>query len=152
LNQGVDYKLEGNKMKTYHCSLADGIRPSPEFHKKGLADYAVNVGLRCGHDCTYCSSRAMLRTHSVFQETGRNAFDTGDLYRHSDRHALIQVLPNGKTRLISKGSHLAPLIAHRLKMVVTKGGKKGAETPVVLPASKRKQATQAEQELKRLGF
>jgi hypothetical protein len=29
---------------------------------------------------------------------------------------------------------------------------KGAEIPVVLPASKRKQATQAEQELKRLGF
>lgn len=64
-------------MKNYTYTLGGGIHRSPEFQKKGLAEYAVNVGLRCGHDCTYCSSRAMLRCHAAFQELGRNAFGTG---------------------------------------------------------------------------
>ena len=64
-------------MKDYTYSLTGGISPSPEFAKKGLAQYAVNVGLRCGHDCTYCSSRAMLRCHKAFGELGKGAFDTG---------------------------------------------------------------------------
>jgi DNA repair photolyase len=63
-------------MKNYTYTLGGGIHRSPEFQKKGLAEYAVNVGLRCGHDCTYCSSRAMLRCHTAFQQLGRNAFDT----------------------------------------------------------------------------
>ncbi|MHB9081975.1 MAG: hypothetical protein ACYC3X_31305 [Pirellulaceae bacterium] len=54
---------------------------------------------------------------------------TGDLYRHCEGHALLQVLPSGKTRLISKGSHLAPLIVDLIKMVVTKGGKVTSELP-----------------------
>ena len=65
-------------MKNYVYPLkGGGIRPSPEFAKKGLAQFAVNVGLRCGHDCTYCSSRAMLRCHSAFKELGKKAFATG---------------------------------------------------------------------------
>ena len=68
-------------MTNYNHSLASGIRPSPEFEKKGLAKYAINVGLRCGHDCTYCSSRAMLRTHEVFRDEAspvyKKAFSTG---------------------------------------------------------------------------
>jgi len=64
-------------VKNYSYSLGGGIRPSPEFEKKGLARYAVNVGLRCGHDCTYCSSRAMLRCHTAFKELGKHAFGTG---------------------------------------------------------------------------
>ena len=64
-------------MKNYTFRLGSGIKPSPEFAKKGLAQYAVNVGLRCGHDCTYCSSRAMLRCHKAFGEIGEKAFDTG---------------------------------------------------------------------------
>jgi hypothetical protein len=54
---------------------------------------------------------------------------TGVVYRIRDSHALIQVLPNGKTRLISKGSQLAPLIVDLIKMVVTKGGKVTSELP-----------------------
>ena len=64
-------------MHNYTYALGGGIHRSPEFEKKGLAQYAVNVGLRCGHDCTYCSSRAMLRCHPAFPQLGRNAFDTG---------------------------------------------------------------------------
>jgi DNA repair photolyase len=64
-------------MKNYNYALGGGIKPSPEFKKKGLADYAVNVGLRCGHDCTYCSSRAMLRCHTAFKTIGKHPFDPG---------------------------------------------------------------------------
>lgn len=70
-------KMNDASMKTYNYSLTTGIRPSPEFEKKGLAQYAINVGLRCGHDCTYCSSRAMLRCHVAFKELGKKAFATG---------------------------------------------------------------------------
>ena len=64
-------------MKNFTYTLGGGIHRSPEFEKKGLAEYGVSVGVRCGHDCTYCSSRAMLRCHPAFQELGRKAFDTG---------------------------------------------------------------------------
>ncbi len=54
-----------------------GISKSDEFAKKMLAAFAVNVGLRCGHDCTYCSARASLRCHDAFQELGERAFGVG---------------------------------------------------------------------------
>jgi DNA repair photolyase len=49
--------------------MKSGIRRTPEFEKKGLAGYAVNVGLRCGHGCEYCSTGALLRTHQWFQQS-----------------------------------------------------------------------------------
>ena len=60
---------------------------------------------------------------------GRRLATSDDLFRHGDGHALVQVLPGGKTRLIAKGSQLAPVIVDRLKMVVTKGGKVTSELP-----------------------
>ena len=64
-------------MKNYQCALSSGIRPSPEFAKKKLAEFAVNVGLKCAHDCTYCSTGAMLRTHKAFKDIGRSPFASG---------------------------------------------------------------------------
>ena len=53
-----------------------------------------------------------------------------DLYRNgSNGLGLIQVLPNGKTRLINKASELAPVLADRICMVVTKDGKVTSEMP-----------------------
>ncbi len=47
-----------------------------------------------------------------------------DLFRHhSHGLGLVQVLPNGKTRLITKGSQLAPVIVDRIKVAVKKEGK-----------------------------
>ena len=57
--------------------LKSGIRKTPEFAKKGLAEYAVNVGLKCGHDCTYCSSGALLRCHQAFKKVGKSPFGFG---------------------------------------------------------------------------
>jgi hypothetical protein len=48
--------------------MKSGTRRTPEFEKKGLAGFAVNVGLRRGHGCEYCSSGALLRTHQWFQQ------------------------------------------------------------------------------------
>ena len=64
-------------MKTYSYPLSSGIRPTPEFAKKKLADYAVNVGMKCSHDCTYCSTGAMLRTHGAFKKLGKSSFASG---------------------------------------------------------------------------
>ena len=55
--------------KVFNIAMKSGIRRTPEFEKKGLAGYAVNVGLRCGHGCEYCSTGALLRTHSWFQRS-----------------------------------------------------------------------------------
>jgi DNA repair photolyase len=64
-------------MRNHTYALKHGIKPTPKFAKKKLAHFAVNVGLRCGHDCTYCSSRATLRMHQAFKDLGEKPFSTG---------------------------------------------------------------------------
>ncbi len=64
-------------LRVHHYALSEGIRPSPEFAKKGLAEFAVNVGTKCGHDCAYCSSGAVLRCHPSFQQFGESPFKNG---------------------------------------------------------------------------
>jgi len=54
-----------------------GIARSQEFQKKGLATHALNVGLKCGHECLYCSTPALLRTHRAFQEFRESPFSSG---------------------------------------------------------------------------
>ena len=63
--------------RVHTAVLKSGIQPSPEFAKKGLASYSVNVGTKCGHDCTYCSTGTMLRMHPSFKEAGEKPFDLG---------------------------------------------------------------------------
>lgn len=64
-------------MANYQVSLTMGIKRTPEFERKGLAEFAVNVGTKCGHDCTYCSTGAVLRTHWSFQQVGESPFARG---------------------------------------------------------------------------
>lgn len=64
-------------MKIYHCTLKSGITRSQEFEKKRLATHAVNIGVKCGHGCQYCSSGAMLRMHPAFKEHAVNPFKHG---------------------------------------------------------------------------
>jgi DNA repair photolyase len=54
-----------------------GITRTREFEKKTLAFCAVNCGFKCGHDCLYCSTGAMLRMNKVFKECGENPFGFG---------------------------------------------------------------------------
>jgi len=64
-------------MKVHHYTLKTGITRTPEFEKKGLATYAVNVGTKCGHNCLYCSTGAVLRAHKSFRVCGENPFGFG---------------------------------------------------------------------------
>lgn len=64
-----------------------------------------------------------------YRRLGKRLAASGDLYRHKDGHALLQVVPDGTTRLIFKGNQLAPVIVDRIKMVVSKGGKIVSELP-----------------------
>lgn len=69
------HKTEKDRIHIYH--LKSGIRPSPEFAKKGLAQYAINVGTKCDHNCTYCSTGSMLRCHQSFKVTKEDPFGHG---------------------------------------------------------------------------
>lgn len=64
-------------MRNHLVTLKTGIQPSPEFGKKGLAQFSANVGLKCGHDCTYCSTGAMVRQHPAFKKAGEDPFGVG---------------------------------------------------------------------------
>ncbi len=61
----------------YERPRQDGIKPNPEFAKKGLCNYSVGVGLSCGHQCTYCSTPSLLRTHEAYKDIQQTAFHRG---------------------------------------------------------------------------
>lgn len=64
-------------LRIHTYPLAQAIHRTPEFAKKRLADFSVNVGLKCGHACTYCSSGAVLRCHKAFRELNESPFKHG---------------------------------------------------------------------------
>lgn len=70
----ADQKLT---VRVHHTTMKSGIRPSPEFEGKGLASSAANIGRACGHDCLYCSSKAVLRRLPIFRELGEDPFGHG---------------------------------------------------------------------------
>ena len=77
---GASYRLTehlAQPINVYERARMDGVKRNPEFAKKGLCNYSVGVGIICGHQCTYCSSPALLRTHGVFQEIGQSAYQRG---------------------------------------------------------------------------
>jgi DNA repair photolyase len=74
------YKLNlstESTMRIHLTTLKTGISRTPEFEKKRLASFAVNIGTKCGHDCLYCSTGALLRMHKSFKEAGENPFGHG---------------------------------------------------------------------------
>jgi len=64
-------------MKTYTTTLKSGITRTKEFEKKRLAQYSINVGTRCGHQCLYCSTPSLLRMHKSFKQVGKSPFADG---------------------------------------------------------------------------
>lgn len=67
--------MAGVATKVYEYELQSGINPTPEFERKRLASFAVNVGIKCGHGCTYCSTSAMNRRHRAFKDLRLSPFD-----------------------------------------------------------------------------
>jgi hypothetical protein len=65
-----------------------------------------------------------------YYRLGKRLAVSSDLFRNrADGLGLIQVLPSGKTRTIKKGAELAPIIADRMRMQVTKESKIVSELP-----------------------
>jgi DNA repair photolyase len=64
-------------MRVHNYTLGTQITRTGEFAKKGLATHAVNVGTKCGHDCAYCSTGALLRRHRSYEQAGENPFKRG---------------------------------------------------------------------------
>jgi DNA repair photolyase len=64
-------------MRAHTATLSAGISRTKEFEKKGLAQFAINVGTKCGQGCLYCSTGAMLRMHPSFRDVGENPFEYG---------------------------------------------------------------------------
>jgi DNA repair photolyase len=75
--------------------MTTGISPSPEFEKKGLAPFAVNIGTKCGHDCRYCSTGAMLRMHRSFKACGESPFGFG--FSIADPHTPQRVAQDARS-------------------------------------------------------
>jgi len=67
----------GVTLPVFRHARGVGITESPEFARKGLAEFAANVGLKCGHDCAYCSAASNVRMHPEFAAINRSAFDGG---------------------------------------------------------------------------
>lgn len=65
------------KIEDFRIKYKTGIKRSTEFARKGLANFSVNVGVRCGHQCLYCSAPTSLFTHRAFKVIGRSAFSQG---------------------------------------------------------------------------
>lgn len=64
-------------LNVYQRPRKGGIQATPEFAKKKLCNYAVNVGMACGHQCTYCSSPSLRRTHDDFKDIEQTSFQRG---------------------------------------------------------------------------
>jgi DNA repair photolyase len=80
--------------KSYLWETKNGITKTPAFSEKGLATHAVNVGLKCDNNCTYCSTGAMLRTHPAFKTFGVSPFGLG--YAIVDKHKAEKVAVDAK--------------------------------------------------------
>jgi len=75
--------------KTHLYSMGNGITRTPEFEKKGLAGFAINVGTKCDNDCMYCSTGAMLRMHKSFKQFKRDPFGFGYAIVDKDKPAKV---------------------------------------------------------------
>jgi DNA repair photolyase len=73
----IESDIIGDAMRVHTTSLSAGISRTEEFEKKGLAQFAINVGTKCGHGCLYCSTGAILRMHRSFKAVGENPFKSG---------------------------------------------------------------------------
>ena len=77
MNTKTTEQKKSKRIRVHKYPLKGGIKRSPKFAEKGLAEFAVNVGTKCGHDCKYCSTGAMLRMHQSFKAAGENPFGHG---------------------------------------------------------------------------
>jgi len=64
-------------LNVYTHKLETGIKETPEFAKKGLATHALNVGLGCGHQCSYCSAPSLRYRMPAYGQLQIGPYDRG---------------------------------------------------------------------------
>ena len=87
-------------MRDHNFPFKSGINRSKEFEKKKLATFSCNPGIKCGHDCLYCSTGAMMRMHKAFKTYGEDPF--GHDFSICDPEAPERVAKDAK-RIIKRG-------------------------------------------------
>jgi DNA repair photolyase len=63
--------------KLYTTKIGTMVKRSPEFQKKGLADFSLNPGYKCFNSCFYCYTGASLRTLNYWKEINRSSYELG---------------------------------------------------------------------------
>ena len=66
-----------NGVRVHFWKMTTGISRTHEFERKGLATHSINIGLKCGHGCLYCSTGTILRMHKAFRLCGEDPFGLG---------------------------------------------------------------------------
>jgi hypothetical protein len=70
------------------------------------------------------------KTAENFRDLGRRLAESGGLYRNAEvGYGLIQVLPTGDSRLITKGKDICPIIVDQMHMQLVKAGKYAGDMP-----------------------
>ena len=98
----------------YHAARGGVLARSPEFERKKLGTYTVEVAFKCDHACDYCSSNALYRTQPIFKRIGRTAFKPGFAVidpRAADtlRKQVHMLKPGDEVILCSKTDGWSPL-------------------------------------------
>lgn len=83
-------------MRKHTTLLKSGINRTKEFERKQLASFSINVGTKCGHDCLYCSTGALMRMHHSFKTANESPFGHG--YSIVDPTTPIRVAHDAKHR------------------------------------------------------
>jgi hypothetical protein len=113
-------------------SIADSL---DGLSAEGLIELAPQVtvwgrsGLRPHTEAKF-NWRVELGATKNYCRLGLRLAQCDDLYRNrSDGLGLVQILRDGRTRLITRALELAPIVADRIAMTVTKEGKLVSELP-----------------------
>ena len=60
-------------MKVSGLKLKSGITHTKEFEHRRLANFAVNLGMKCAHPCPYSVNRALLGMDPASRRFGKRA-------------------------------------------------------------------------------
>jgi len=77
MNSLVGANWEDKRMRIHEAPLSSGIVRTSEFERKRLAPFAVNVGVKYGHGCLFCSTGSVLRMLRYFKELGEDLLGGG---------------------------------------------------------------------------
>lgn len=103
----INYCTSSAKMKKKFSYQGDtGIAPSPEFEKKLLAKYAVNIGNMCDFGCTFCYVPVVTTKHKPIQDILKGGNSLGEFSSYRDpKNVLATVRRDLKSKKLKKNDN-----------------------------------------------